>query len=64
MIQIYLHLILLADTKIDQIPYMCIADFALSYVSKKADDLPVEPDEIKSYTVPVSNLMILNLIQI
>ena len=46
MIQIYLHLILLADTKIDQIPYMCIADFALSYVSKKADDLPVEPDEI------------------
>ena len=35
---------------------MCLADFASSYVSKKADDLPVEPDEIKSYTVPVSNI--------
>ena len=26
------------------------------YVSKKTYDLPVEPDEIKSYTVPVSNI--------
>ena len=35
---------------------MCLADFASSYVSKKTDDLPKEPDEIKSYTVPVSNI--------
>ena len=33
---------------------MCLADFASSYVTKKFD-LPTEPDEIKSYTVPVSN---------
>ena len=25
-------------------------------ISKKADDLPIEPDKIKSYTVPVSNI--------
>ena len=35
---------------------MCLADFASSYVSKKVDDLSIEPDEIKSYTVPVSNI--------
>ena len=35
---------------------MCLADFASSYVSKKADDLPIEPDEIKRCTVPVSNI--------
>ena len=35
---------------------MCLADFASSYVSKKGDDLPIEPDEIKSYTVLVSNI--------
>ena len=35
---------------------MCLSDFASSYISKKADDLPIEPDEIKSYTVPVSNI--------
>ena len=35
---------------------MCLADFPSSYISKKADDLPVEPGEIKSYTVPVSNI--------
>ena len=33
---------------------MCLADFASSYVSKKVNDLQIEPDEIKSYTVPVS----------
>ena len=32
---------------------MCLADFASSYVSKKVDYLPIEPDEIKSYTVAV-----------
>ena len=35
---------------------MCLADFASSYISKKADDFPIEPDEIKSYTVSVSNI--------
>ena len=35
---------------------MCLADFVSSHVSKKADDLPIEPDEIKSYIVPVSNI--------
>ena len=35
---------------------MCLADFTSSYISKKADDLPIEPDEIKSYTVPLSNI--------
>ena len=35
---------------------VCLSDFASSYISKKADDLPIEPDEIKSYTVPVSNI--------
>ena len=35
---------------------MCLADFASSYVSKKVDDLSIEPDEIKSCTVPVSNI--------
>ena len=28
---------------------LCLADFAFSYISKKAVDVPVEPDEIKSY---------------
>ena len=35
---------------------MCLADFTFSYVSKKKDNLPIEPFEIKSYTVPVSNI--------
>ena len=42
---------------------MYLADSASSYISKKTDDLPIEPDEIKSYTVQVI-LMILSLIQI
>ena len=40
----------------DNLHSMCLADFASSYVRKKADDLPIEPDEIKSYTVPVSSI--------
>ena len=35
---------------------MCLADFASSYVTKMADNLPIEPDEIKSYIVLVSNI--------
>ena len=34
---------------------MCLADFACNYVSKKAVDL--EPDDIKSFTVPVSSIV-------
>ena len=35
---------------------MCLADFASSYVSKKAEDLSIEPDGVKSYTVPLSSI--------
>ena len=35
---------------------MCLEDLTSSYVSKKAEDLPIEPDEIKSNTVPVSSI--------
>ena len=35
---------------------MCLADFAPGYVRKKTGDVPIEPDEIKSYTVSVSNI--------
>ena len=34
---------------------MCLADVASRYVTKNAGGLPIEPHEIKSYTVPVSN---------
>ena len=40
----------------DNLHSMCLADFASSYVSKKVDDLSIEPDEIKSYNIPVSNI--------
>ena len=40
----------------DNLHSMCLADFASSYVSKKADDLSKEPDEIKSCTVPASSI--------
>ena len=36
---------------------MCLIDLASSYVTKKTDVLPVEPDQIKNYTVPVSNIV-------
>ena len=35
---------------------MCLADVTYSYVSQKSDNFPTEPDEIKSYTVPVPNV--------
>ena len=38
---------------------MYLADFASCYVSKKADDLPIEPDEIKSYAVPISKILMM-----
>ena len=35
---------------------MCLADLASSYVTKKADDFPIEPEEIKSFTIQVWNI--------
>ena len=32
------------------------AVFTSTYIAKKADHVPTEPDEIESYTVPVSNI--------
>ena len=47
---IYLHLILSTNFKnrADNLHLICLADFASSYVSKREDDLPLEPDKIKS----------------
>ena len=43
---------LLTNTKIDN--SLCPADFISICISKKANNLPIEPNEIKSCTVPVS----------
>ena len=40
----------------DNLHSVCLADFASSYISKKVDNLSIEPDEIKSCTVSVSNV--------
>ena len=40
----------------DNLHSVCLADFASIYISKKVDNLSIEPDEIKSYTVSVSNV--------
>ena len=40
----------------DNLNSMCSPDFSSSYVSKKVDDVLIEHDEIKSYTVPVFNI--------
>ena len=44
------------ESRPDNLHSMYLADFTFNYVSKKADHLPKDPDEIKSYTVPVSNI--------
>ena len=44
------------ENRPDNLHSMCLADFASSYVSKRTDDLPIESDETKSYTVPVTNI--------
>ena len=36
--------------------FLCLADFASNYDSKKSGDVPVESDDIKSNNVPVSNI--------
>ena len=38
----------------DDLEQMCYADFATNYVSKKADEVQVESEDIKNYTMPVS----------
>ena len=40
----------------DDLHSPCLADFASNYVSKKSGYVPVESDDIKSYTVLVSNI--------
>ena len=45
----------------DNLHSVCLADLASSYVSKKADDLPIESDKIKTYTVPVTNTDVVKL---
>ena len=44
------------ENRPDNLDLMCLADLASSYASKKVDDLAIELDEIKSYTVPASNI--------
>ena len=44
------------ENRLDDLHSMYLADFASSYVRNKVDDLPVALDEIKIYTVPVSNI--------
>ena len=39
---------------LDNLHSMCLPDFESSYVTKNADYLPIERDEIKIYTVAVS----------
>ena len=53
----YLHVVSTnTKNRSDKIHSICLADFISSYVSKKVGDVPVGPYEIKSYTVPVSNI--------
>ena len=40
----------------DDLHSLCLADFASRYISKKAVEVPIEPDEIKSYSAPVVNI--------
>ena len=44
------------ENQLDNLHSMCLADFASSYVSKKVDDLPIALNEIRSYTISVSNI--------
>ena len=42
------------ENRLDDQHSLCLADFASNYVSKKSGDVPVDSDDIKGYTVPVS----------
>ena len=43
------------ENRPDELEQLCLADFATNYVHKKAD-VQVEPEDIKSYTIPVSGI--------
>ena len=38
----------------DDLEQLCYTDFGTNYINKKADEVPVEYGDIKSYTMPVS----------
>ena len=44
------------ENRPDELNSMCLADFACNYVNKKVADMKLEPDDIKSYTIPVSGI--------
>ena len=44
------------ENRPDDLHSLCLADFASNYVSKKSGDVLVESDDIKSYTVSLSNV--------
>ena len=44
------------ENRLDNLHSVCLVDFSFSYITKKPDDLPIKPDEIKRHTVPVSSI--------
>ena len=44
------------ENRPDNLHSLYLSDFASSYVSKKAGDIPIEPNDIESYTVLLSNI--------
>ena len=40
----------------DDLEQLCYTDFGTNYINKKADEVPVEYGDIKSYTMPVSGI--------
>ena len=44
------------DNRSDDLHFLCLADFASNYDTKKSGDVPVESDDIKDNTVLVSNI--------
>ena len=44
------------ENRPDELQLICLADFACNYVSKNGTDIQIEPDDIKSYTIPVSSI--------
>ena len=44
------------ENRPDDLHSLCLADFASNYIGKVSGDVLVESDDIKSYTVPVSNV--------
>ena len=44
------------ENRSDNLHSLCLVDFTLSIASKKASDVHIEPGNVKSYTVPISNI--------